>query len=251
MIKFFRRIRQRLLSESKFSKYLIYAIGEIILVVIGILIALQINTWNEERKDSQTASILAESLIADLNKDRDFIKNAIQLGEQKIVACDRLIHYVKIFEDLEDLTELYGSLNIVSQSHPFFPTDGTYQQVVTSGTLMLFDQELANQLNGYSMQLKKCEYWANVEDEALWKLADLVFADINLQVLMDLRLQLDEKNEMFFNLSAQDRPEFINLVAYVQTVRTLTLNEYREQLKVAEKLINELSDSYINSDTDR
>jgi sensor domain CHASE-containing protein len=53
MIKFFRRIRQQLLSENKFSKYLLYAIGEIILVVIGILIALQINNnnnYNEQRK---------------------------------------------------------------------------------------------------------------------------------------------------------------------------------------------------------
>jgi hypothetical protein len=50
MIKFFRKIRQRLLSENKFSKYLIYAIGEIILDVIGILIALSINNWNENRK---------------------------------------------------------------------------------------------------------------------------------------------------------------------------------------------------------
>ena len=50
MIKFFRKIRQRLLTENKFSKYLLYAIGEIILVVIGILIALQINNWNEGRK---------------------------------------------------------------------------------------------------------------------------------------------------------------------------------------------------------
>ncbi len=50
MIKFFRKIRQRLLAENKFNKYLIYAIGEIILVVIGILIALQINNWNERNK---------------------------------------------------------------------------------------------------------------------------------------------------------------------------------------------------------
>jgi len=49
MIKFFRRLRQKLLAENRFSKYLIYAVGEIILVVIGILIALQINTWNENR----------------------------------------------------------------------------------------------------------------------------------------------------------------------------------------------------------
>ena len=50
MIKFFRKIRQKLLSENKFGKYLIYALGEIILVVIGILIPLQINDWNAQNK---------------------------------------------------------------------------------------------------------------------------------------------------------------------------------------------------------
>ena len=49
MIKFFRRIRQTLLMEQKTAQYLKYAIGEIILVVIGILIALELNNWNEER----------------------------------------------------------------------------------------------------------------------------------------------------------------------------------------------------------
>ncbi|MFH4967884.1 DUF6090 family protein [Gaetbulibacter sp. M240] len=53
MLKFFRNIRKRLLSESKFRNYFLYAIGEIILVVIGILIALQINNWNEARAVSR------------------------------------------------------------------------------------------------------------------------------------------------------------------------------------------------------
>ena len=50
MIKFFRKIRQKMLTENKFSKYLLYAIGEIVLVVIGILIALQVNNMNEVEK---------------------------------------------------------------------------------------------------------------------------------------------------------------------------------------------------------
>lgn len=54
MLRFFRQIRQGLLTHNKFSKYLLYAIGEIVLVVLGILIALQINTWNEDRKDRLT-----------------------------------------------------------------------------------------------------------------------------------------------------------------------------------------------------
>ena len=71
MIKFFRKIRQKLLSENKFSKYLIYAIGEIILVVIGILIALQINTWNENRKNQKLEKEYLVSLKETLNLDLD------------------------------------------------------------------------------------------------------------------------------------------------------------------------------------
>jgi len=77
MIKFFRKIRQKLLSENKFSKYLIYAIGEIILVVIGILIALGINNWNENRK---TDIRLKDTLVAlknDLSQDTLLIKKRL------------------------------------------------------------------------------------------------------------------------------------------------------------------------------
>ena len=65
MIKFFRRIRQQLLTENKFSKYMLYAIGEIILVVIGIMIALQFNNLNEEKKKQQNI----DQLIVDIEKD--------------------------------------------------------------------------------------------------------------------------------------------------------------------------------------
>ncbi|WP_223034349.1 DUF6090 family protein [Hanstruepera marina] len=71
MIKFFRRIRQQLLSEGKTGKYLKYAIGEIILVVIGILIALQINNWNEKEKlkveEVKFLKNFKQSLIADMD----------------------------------------------------------------------------------------------------------------------------------------------------------------------------------------
>lgn len=53
MLSFFRKIRQKLLSQNRVTQYLAYAIGEIILVVIGILIALQVNNWNENRKNGE------------------------------------------------------------------------------------------------------------------------------------------------------------------------------------------------------
>ncbi|MGB0916570.1 MAG: DUF6090 family protein [Flavobacteriales bacterium] len=66
MIKFFRKIRQQLLSENKFTKYLIYAIGEIILVVIGILLAVSINEWNSNRKAQQEIDHLLVAFQKDL-----------------------------------------------------------------------------------------------------------------------------------------------------------------------------------------
>ena len=77
MIKFFRKIRQNLLMENKTSKYFKYAIGEIILVVIGILIALQINNWNEDRKIRKAEKELFQNILTDLRFDENRIKNYI------------------------------------------------------------------------------------------------------------------------------------------------------------------------------
>ena len=71
MIKFFRKIRQRLLSEGKTGKYFKYAIGEIVLVVIGILIALQVNNWNQNRIQENalknTLQVLANNIQSDID----------------------------------------------------------------------------------------------------------------------------------------------------------------------------------------
>ncbi|MFK7783267.1 DUF6090 family protein, partial [Psychroserpens sp.] len=66
MIKLFRKIRYNLMSENKTGKYFKYAIGEIVLVVIGILIALQINNWNEQRKTRISEISYIQSIINDL-----------------------------------------------------------------------------------------------------------------------------------------------------------------------------------------
>ena len=84
MIRFFRQIRQQLLTDNppdkasragKFSKYLLYAVGEILLVVIGILIALQVNNWNEERKSILNEREVYKRILKDLQIDEGRIKD--------------------------------------------------------------------------------------------------------------------------------------------------------------------------------
>ena len=81
MIKFFRKIRQKLLSENKFSKYLIYAIGEIILVVIGILIALSINNWNQKQQQKKVLNNIYATIKTDLQQDIKNIDNIVTSSE--------------------------------------------------------------------------------------------------------------------------------------------------------------------------
>ena len=94
MIKFFRRIRQNLISENRFSKYLLYAVGEIILVVVGILIALQINNWNQYKLNRQKEAIylsqLKEGLEYDLNKE--FIP-AVSIYSKIVKGADHILGF--------------------------------------------------------------------------------------------------------------------------------------------------------------
>jgi len=78
MLRFFRQIRQRLITENKFSKYLMYAIGEIVLVVIGILIALQVNNWNEQQKAQAKELKILKELQTDLISNEKRLVNKIE-----------------------------------------------------------------------------------------------------------------------------------------------------------------------------
>ncbi len=91
MIKFFRKIRQNLLTENKFGKYLTYAIGEIILVVIGILIALSINNWNEENKKKALMITNIKSIAEDIQADILDIQKTNRSLHKQVVAANYII----------------------------------------------------------------------------------------------------------------------------------------------------------------
>ena len=92
MIKFFRKIRQDLLSKGRTGKYLKYAIGEIVLVVIGILIALQINNWNEKRLQQKHLLSVYERILTDINNDLQELTTIIKRHDSIEYVFKRVIH---------------------------------------------------------------------------------------------------------------------------------------------------------------
>jgi Family of unknown function (DUF6090) len=134
MIKFFRKIRQNLLIENKTRKYFKYAIGEIILVVIGILIALQVSNWNQDRKDR-----ISERKILN-NINRDFIQNKASFDKVKVVNYKNLASLDSIVEMLQEgeiTIEKYIKYNKLITGTTYNPYSSTVDAVINSNSLEL------------------------------------------------------------------------------------------------------------------
>lgn len=140
MIKFFRKIRQRLLIENKFSKYLLYAIGEIALVVIGILIALQINNWNENQKTKKLEIAFLENLQIDLEVDISVFNRRIKESERVMKNNYVFIHELyKTQENFEDFKTLIDIS--LWDSEYFAAQNSTYSELNNSGQLNIFSNK--------------------------------------------------------------------------------------------------------------
>ena len=140
MIKFFRKIRQKLLSENKFSKYLLYAIGEIILVVIGILIALQINNWNENRKLNDAKNKTLEHIKKEVLSNQKFIES-VDYYHEMVRDTLKKIKPPETAEELTKALSFWRGFGITRLRNSAFET------AVQSGIIKELDASLAENLN--------------------------------------------------------------------------------------------------------
>ena len=130
MIRFFRRIRHQLLTGSRFSRYLIYAVGEIILVVIGILIALSINNWNEARKQKHIVDTSLVSLKLNLEEDITHLKEQEAFNEAILKDIDFAFKLISFPKYANRPYAFYADsiIDIVSES-PLVITRTTFQSM--------------------------------------------------------------------------------------------------------------------------
>jgi len=150
MIKIFRKIRQRLLTENRLRRYLFYAIGEIVLVVIGILLALQINTWNDQRKKNNQVKSYAQKLILDLKQDIQEVKFIRWQNEAAYLRLDSLTNYTRHFsiDELKNL-DLY-LLSRDARYKPYSWNRASYEELKSTGILNYFNNDsLVNLLVKY------------------------------------------------------------------------------------------------------
>ena len=140
MIKFFRKIRQRLLTENKISKYFLYAIGEIILVVIGILIALQINNQNDLRKTRIKEIHYLKNIKTDLKINILELDGYVKTRTQSIEAANTIIAHIE-GEKIIDMEEFNALAVPIYNWQKFHQNNNTFQELVSSGNLALISND--------------------------------------------------------------------------------------------------------------
>ncbi len=190
-MKFFRTLRQRLLAENKVTRYLAYALGEVVLVMIGILLALQVNNWNEDRKSRASERALLQSLLADLELALDQSDFMIQ-REQNIM--DGAASALGLLEGGPEVT-----------ARTFSDTEAYFVLWVDQTTLPVINAFAELQGSGKAMELRSPQI-----REAL--------ANLDLQ-MNDLRRAADDR------LKAQQERLDVILETDIQTERLLTVND--------------------------
>ena len=163
MIKFFRKIRRNLLSEGKTGKYFKYAIGEIILVVIGILIALQVNDWNNSKIDAtriqNTLQDIHDEIVIDSIKIIDYLKDAkeevnhiqrtLERARNKDATLDTLVQIAKY------------DFNFYWIAH-FKYSDDSFESIKSSGFIEKIPEDIKKGLTDFYNAQK---YWIKVNHD--------------------------------------------------------------------------------------
>ena len=217
MIKFFRKIRQKMLTENKFSKYLIYAIGEIILVVIGILIALSINNWNERRKESNLEFETLSGLYNDIANNKIKIDNMISRDSIIITGNQHILSLLQ--DDNSSFNDSFQfSFGNINRYDVFFPQQMAYETLKSKGLNTIKNDSLRTQI----IELYDETYFINSH---IRDLKSEIYTNTNS--ILNKRLfttkDIDHKIPNNFNDLKQDA-EFLNTLSHITAENKNFLN---------------------------
>lgn len=199
------------MTENKFSKYLIYAMGEIFLVVIGILIALQVNNWNIERENEVKKKILSENLLLELYGVRNLMEDRLAVMENQQKITTYLVNNIEINMDTVSSLSRSGDLQIDPLNFLFTtivhfnPRGDIYNSAINDGTLALLEStDIIRKLNtAYTMSAQR--------------ISDHVISENSINALINEHISNEYQNsftsaEMANHYGAWDKTTTLNIL---------------------------------------
>ncbi len=225
MIKFFRRIRKKLVSENKFSKYLLYAIGEIVLVVIGILIALSINEWNDKKKNTQSELIYYCRILEDFELDKQRIVELKDESDYRIDLSQKVL--LELDGGTKDKNYIINQFILAIRSEIYEPRNVTFKDLISSGNLKLLnDISIKNSLIQYYSELEnKQSQLKQNRDEITKEVFELVNTSFEIGAIQEFEYVQQVLNpEVLKILSKEDWTKDKNSDFYKRFQQVLLLN---------------------------
>lgn len=249
MIKFFRKIRYDLMEKNKTGKYLKYAIGEIVLVVFGILIALSMNSSYDKYKINKEEKVLIAGLIHDINQDISWLIDLKEIDSNYIASNKKLLNAFTTDSIKNDKSLLVSSIFNSTFTSGFIATKTTINEIISSGKLKhISNDSISNHVQLYYTSVETVMDIRTTNENLLHQLAisQLDFLDFNssLQPALhkDSKLELNEFDNSFFHESTESKEvkKFANVITYKMVLMTFVDGACNHLLKEAIKLKQEL-----------
>ena len=236
MIKFFRKIREQLLIVNKTGKYLKYALGEILLVVIGILIALQINNWNEDRKNSIKEKQYLTSFRKDLLTNIHELERVIEKSEFTSMNADSVILMQRKIIQEAPLYKLIGQIMSGSGFTVYTSREGTMKDILGSGSLdIIKNDSIRLAIGSWEGNLKIIREWEKIDKKSSDAYVDFLMLQLDLYKDDPLLVLTEERKDFLFT-----NRFFLNHLTDRKYV-PLTLNEeYRNELNRLKSLVKSI-----------
>lgn len=240
MIKFIRKIRRRLFSEKRFGKYLLYAAGEITLVVIGILIALQINNWNEKRKLNQVKSTYYNQLLADFERENNNINEILNFLDKSIESYS---NYREVFNEphASNSEILFALFKIEYTYRPVNFNANTIQTLENTGDIKIVSpiirDKLVNLQRGFENITETSKSNNSHYLTALMKANELGLNDLSERLKHNdkLRIQVQSETNIAKLIVAADGA--FALKNFTESLLVKELNLRLEEIDILKKMI--------------
>lgn len=222
MIKIFRKFRQQLLSDNKFNTYIFYALGEIILVVIGILIALQIDNWNSNRIDSHKESVYLERLQKEISEELTELEYLVKFQDSTIATADFLLQQFKQQKDFSKIEAFDKKLSFLMYSNSFPVVNTTFKELNTTGQLNLIkESNILTELVAFYQNLETTQLLVDGNSDVFYANVFPVFLEIlNLEVENFVEPELELAN----NYHTPEIKDYVELKLSLPEVQRNLLN---------------------------
>lgn len=260
MINFFRKIRYRLAKNNQFFKYSRYAIGEIVLVVIGILIALQINSWNADRINNQEERRYLIRLTDEVRSELNYLKDLRDIFFDRSKGLNRIIEQWQSGNSVvEDTTQYLQDYSYGSGLDPWYREPITWTQLQQSGDLnLLKDKNLTDDLFVFYSEVNKLgdnfvlnpmKEFVNTREKLNVPLINdggviIIFKYVGALYVKKEKIQI---NKEIFNKIWNYREELLPSFVRVSGICQFQVVKLQEVIETGEVLLKKLEKSLINN----